>query len=426
MITPTKPLPEGNVTAKATDKAETPNTSLPSDPKKATDTTAPAKPVIQTDLTGKAGKKEPVTVQAEPKSKVELFDKDGNKIGEGTADDQGNVVITPTKPIPEGNVTAKATDKAETPNTSEASIPKKATDTTAPAKPVIQTNLTGKAGTKEPITVQAETKSKVELFDKDGNKIGEGTANDRGNVVITPTKPIPEGNVTAKATDKAETPNTSLPSDPKKATDTTAPAKPVIQTDLTGKAGKKEPVTVQAEPKSKVELFDKDGNKIGEGTADDQGNVVITPTKPIPEGNVTAKATDKAETPNTSEASIPKKATDTTAPAKPVIQTDLTGKAGTKEPITVQAEPKSKVELFDKDGNKIGEGTADDQGNVVITPTKPLPEGNVTAKATDKAETPNTSVPSDPIKATDTTAPAKPVIQTDLTGKAGTTEPVTV
>src|SRR5699024_11597221 len=126
--------------------------------------------------------------------------------------------------------------------------------------------------------------------------------------------------------------------------------------------GKKEPVTVQAEPKSKVELFDKDGNKIGEGTADDQGNVVITPTKPIPEGNVTAKATDTAETPNTSEASDPKKATDTTAPAKPVIQTDLTGKAGKKEPVTVQAEPKSKVELFDKDGNKIGEGTANDKG----------------------------------------------------------------
>ncbi|MBF0747419.1 YSIRK signal domain/LPXTG anchor domain surface protein, partial [Gemella sp. 19428wG2_WT2a] len=122
-------------------------------------------------------------------------------------------------------------------------------------------------------------------------------------VVITPTKPIPEGNVTAKATDTAETPNTSVPSDPIKATDTTPPGKPVIETDLTGKAGTKEPVTVQAEPKSKVELFDKNGNKIGEGTADDQGNVVITPTKPLPEGNVTAKATDKAENPNTSEAS---------------------------------------------------------------------------------------------------------------------------
>ncbi|MBF0747540.1 YSIRK signal domain/LPXTG anchor domain surface protein, partial [Gemella sp. 19428wG2_WT2a] len=151
------------------------------------------------------------------------------------------------------------------------------------------------------------------------------------------TKPLLEGNVTAKATDKAENPNTSEASEPIKVTDTTAP------------------------------------------------------TKPLPEGNITAKATDKAETPNTSETSEPMKSTDTTPPAKPVIQTDLTGKGGTTEPITIQAEPGSKVELFDKDGNKIGEGIADDQGNAVITPTKPLSEGNVTAKATDKAENPNTS-----------------------------------
>ncbi|WGZ43727.1 Ig-like domain-containing protein [Mammaliicoccus lentus] len=425
-ITPTKPLPEGNVTAKATDKAETSNTSEPSDSMKVTDTTPPAKPVIQTDLTGKGGTTDPITVQAEPGSKVELFDKDGNKLGEGTADDQGNAVITPTKPLPEGNVTAKATDKAETPNTSDASEPIKVTDTTPPAKPVIQTDLTGKGGTTDPITVQAEPGSKVELFDKDGNKIGEGETDSNGVAMITPIKPLSEGNITAKATDKAETPNTSEASEPIKVTDTTPPTKPVIQTDLTGKGGTTDPITVQAEPGSKVELFDKDGNKIGEAITDNQGNAVITPTKPLPEGNVTAKATDKAENPNTSEASEPIKVTDTTAPAKPVIQTDLNGKGGTTEPITVQAEPGSKVELFDKDGNKIGESETDSNGIATITPTKPLPEGNVTAKATDKAETPNTSEASEPIKVTDTTAPSKPVIQTNLTGKGGTTEPITV
>ena len=41
-----------------------------------------------------------------------------------------------------------------------------------------------------------------------------------------------------------------------------------------------------------VDLLDKDGNIIGSGTTDDTGHVTITPTKPIPEGNVTAKATD--------------------------------------------------------------------------------------------------------------------------------------
>ncbi|WP_398578146.1 hypothetical protein, partial [Streptococcus sp. HMSC061D10] len=132
------------------------------------------------------------------------------------------------------------------------------------------------------------------------------------------------------------------------------------------------------------ELFDKDGNKIGEGTADNNGKATVTPTVNIPEGNVTAKATDPSG--NVSEPSEPAKATtpstpDTEAPAKPEVKTDLTGKAGTKTPVEVNAEPGSKVELFDKDGNKIGEATAGTDGKATITPTVAIPEGNVTAKA---------------------------------------------
>ena len=415
-ITPTVAIPAGNVTAKATDPSG--NTSDASDPKVATDTTAPAKPVVNTDLTGKAGTKPSVEVTAEPGSTVALYDKDGNKIGEGTAACNGKVTITPTVDIPVGNVTAKATDAAG--NTSDASDPKVATDTTAPAKPVVNTDLTGKAGTKTPVEVSAEPGSTVALYDKDGNKIGEATAGADGKATITPTIDIPAGNVTAKATDAAG--NTSDASDPKVATDTTAPAKPVVNTDLTGKAGTKPSVEVTAEPGSTVALYDKDGNKIGEGTAANNGKVTITPTVAIPVGNVTAKATDAAG--NTSDASDPKVATDTTAPAKPVVNTDLTGKAGTKPSVEVTAEPGSTVALYDKDGNKIGEGTAASNGKVTITPTVDIPAGNVTAKATDPSG--NTSDASDPKVATDTTAPAKPVVNTDLTGKAGTKPSVEV
>ena len=415
-ITPTVDIPAGNVTAKATDASG--NTSDASDPKVATDTTAPAKPVVATDLTGKAGTKPSVEVTAEPGSTVALYDKDGNKIGEGTAASNGKVTITPTVDIPVGNVTAKATDAAG--NTSDASDPKVATDTTAPAKPVVNTDLTGKAGTKPSVEVTAEPGSTVALYDKDGNKIGEGTAASNGKVTITPTVDIPAGNVTAKATDPSG--NTSDASDPKVATDTTAPAKPVVNTDLTGKAGTKPSVEVTAEPGSTVALYDKDGNKIGEGTAASNGKATITPTVDIPAGNVTAKATDAAG--NTSVASDPKVATDTTAPAKPVVDTDLTGKAGTKTPVVVSAEPGSTVALYDKDNNKIGEATAGANGKATITPTVNIPAGNVIAKATDAAG--NTSVASDPKVATDTTAPAKPVVNTDLTGKAGTKPSVEV
>ncbi|MFS9356963.1 Ig-like domain-containing protein, partial [Streptococcus mitis] len=186
--------------------------------------------------------------------------------------------------------------------------------------------------------------------------------------------------------------------------------KPEIKTDLTGKAGTKTPVEVTATPGSKVELFDKDGNKIGEGVAGKDGKATITPTKELPAGDVTAKETTPAG--KVSEASTPAKATptkDTTTPSKPEIKTDLTGKAGTKTPVEVTAEPGSKVELFDKDGNKIGEGVADENGKATITPTKELPAGDVTAKATDPAG--NVSEPSSPEKATeDTKAPAKPAV----------------
>ncbi|NUI92506.1 YSIRK-type signal peptide-containing protein [Staphylococcus borealis] len=420
-ITPTKPIPEGNVTAKATDNAEHPNSST-SQPKKATDTTPPTAPVVTSDLTGKATTIDPVEVTTDPNTKVELLDKDGNVIGSGTTDNTGHVTITPTKPIPEGNVTAKATDNAEHPNSST-SQPKKATDTTPPTAPVVTSDLTGKATTTDPVEVTTDPNTKVELLDKDGNVIGSGTTDNTGHVTITPTKPIPEGNVTAKAYDNAEVPNSST-SDPVKATDTTPPTVPTLDTDLGGKAGTQTPITVTTDPNTHVDLLDKDGNIIGSGTTDETGHVTITPTKPIPEGNVTAKATDNAEHPNSSM-SQPKKATDTTPPTAPVVTSDLTGKATTTDPVEVTTDPNTKVELLDKDGNIIGSGTTDDTGHVTITPTKPIPEGNVTAKAYDNAEHPNSST-SDPVKATDTTPPTTPTLDTDLGGKAGTQTPITV
>ncbi|MGI8145204.1 hypothetical protein [Staphylococcus haemolyticus] len=421
MITPTKPIPEGNVTAKAYDNAEHPNSST-SQPKKATDTTPPTAPVVTSDLTGKATTTDPVEVTTDPNTKVELLDKDGNVIGSGTTDNTGHVMITPTKPIPEGNVTAKAYDNAEHPNSST-SQPKKATDTTPPTAPVVTSDLTGKATTTDPVEVTTDPNTKVELLDKDGNVIGSGTTDNTGHVTITPTKPIPEGNVSAKAYDNAEVPNVAT-SQPKKATDTTPPTTPTLDTDLDGKAGTQTPITVTTDPNTHVDLLDKDGNIIGSGTTDDTGHVTITPTKPIPEGNVTAKATDHAEHPNSST-SQPKKATDTTPPTAPVVTSDLTGKATTTDPVEVTTDPNTKVELLDKDGNVIGSGTTDSNGHVTITPTKPIPEGNVSAKATDDAEHPNSST-SQPKKATDTTPPTAPVVTSDLTGKATTTDPVEV
>lgn len=420
-ITPSKPLVEGTITAKATDDAETLNSSY-SDPVNVTDLTPPILPNLETDLTGKAGTQTPITVTTDPNTTVELFDKDGNSLGKGTTDTDGHVTIIPNRPIPEGDVTAKATDNAEHPNSST-SQPKKATDTTPPIVPTFNTDIAGKAGTQTPITVTTDPNTTVELFDKDGNVIGSGITDGTGHAFITPTKPIPEGNVTVRATDDAEVPNSST-SDPVKATDTTPPNAPTFDTDISEKGGTLTPISVTIDPNTHVDIVDKDGNIIGSGTTDEQGHVTITPNVPIPEGNIFAKATDNAEHPN-STTSQPVNVIDTTPPMKPTVPRGLTGKANTQDPIEVITDPNTHIEIFDKDGQLIGTGDTDQNGHAFITPIKPIPEGNVTIKATDHAEHPNSST-SDPIEATDTTPPSVPKVNTGLNGKANTYTPVSV
>ena len=163
----------------------------------------------------------------------------------------------------------------------------------------------------------------------------------------------------------------------------------MVTSDLTGKATTTDPVEVTTDPNTKVELLDKDGNVIGSGTTDNTGmsrlhrqnlflKVMSLPKRPIMQ-NIQIVL------------HLNRKATDTTPPTAPLVTSDLTGEATTTDPVEVTTDPNTKVELLDKDGNVIGSGTTDNTGHVTITPTKPIPEGNVTAKAYDNAEHPNSS-----------------------------------
>ena len=89
-------------------------------------------------------------------------------------------------------------------------------DNVAPGKPTIPTNLTDKAGTRTQIEVDTEPGASVVVYDHGGQELGRGVANASGKAFIDPTKEIPKGNVTAKATDEAG--NISQPSDAKVAT----------------------------------------------------------------------------------------------------------------------------------------------------------------------------------------------------------------
>ena len=323
---------------------------------------------------------------AEPGSTVALYDKDGNKIGEATADENGKATITPTVDIPVGNVTATATDPSG--NTSDASEPKVATDTTAPAAPVVNPVKAGDTA----ITGTAEAGSTVEVTLPDGTK-ATATADQDGNFSV-PVSGLNEGDrVSVTATDEAGNKSDATTATVAKAGDTTAPTAPVVNTVKAGDTA----VTGTAEAGSTVEVTLPDGSKVS-AKADKEGNFSV-PVSGLNEGaTVSVTATDEAGNTSRPTSVTVGKGIDTTAPSAPVVNTDLTGKAGTRTPIDVIAEPGSTVALYDKDGNKIGEATADENGKATITPTVDLPEGNVTAKATDLAG--NVSEASAPMLAT--------------------------
>ena len=120
--------------------------------------------------------------------------------------------------------------------------------------------------------------------------------------------------------------------------------------DLTGKATTKTPITVTTDPNTHVDLLDKDNHVIGSGTTDSNGRVTITPTVPIPEGNVYVLKRLIMRNIQTVHF-LNRKATDTTPPGSPIVNTDLTGKATTKTPVDVSSDPNTRIELLDKDNH---------------------------------------------------------------------------
>lgn len=152
------------MTAKATDNALHPNSSV-SIPVQATTLIPVMKPVINTDVAGKAFSSPVIDITSTPNTRVELLDKNNNVIGRGITGSNGHVNITPDHYLFEGNITAKAYDQTDETNNAT-SDPRHVTDTTPPRKPVINTNLVNKVGTRTPIDVSTDVLTRVEILMK--------------------------------------------------------------------------------------------------------------------------------------------------------------------------------------------------------------------------------------------------------------------
>ncbi|WP_027465991.1 Ig-like domain-containing protein [Curtobacterium sp. UNCCL17] len=389
------------------------------------DTEAPTAPVVTSpsDLDNGKG---PITGTAEPGSTVIIRDEDGNELGRGEANDDGDFSIELDEPLDDGEHKLELIAQDDAGNNSEETKTTVDVDTKAPTAPVV-TSPSDLSDGKGPITGTAEPGSTVIIRDEDGNEIGRGEANDDGDFSIVLDEPLDDGEHKLEliAADKAG--NESGPTDTTVDVDTEAPTTPVVTSpsDLADGTG---PISGTAEPGSTVIIRDEDGNEIGRGEANDDGDFSIELDEPLDDGEHKLELVAQDKAGNTSEETKTTVDVDTEAPTAPVVTSpsDLTDGKG---PITGTAEPGSTVIIRDEDGNEIGRGEANDDGDFSIELDEPLDDGEHKLELVAQDDAGNESNPTDTTVDVDTEAPTAPVVTSpsDLAdGKGpitGTAEP---
>lgn len=228
----------------------------------------------------------------------------------------------------------------------------------------------------------------VEIFDSGGNLVQTltTTVSPMGTWTVTPSTPLAEGSYSASATgtDGAGNQTTDGPVSFEVSTVQTAPITTITQPAdgaLTNNANPT--ITGTSAPGASVEVF-VDGVSIGVTTADQDGNWSIDLPEALAEGEHTigAQSTIDDSVGPLTEITL---TVDLSAPS--VVITNPTGSVPVNGPVIVvsgTAEPGATVEIF-VDGEKIGETTADENGDWTFEVTLPTGEHTIEATSTDEA-----------------------------------------
>ncbi|MET6678884.1 BapA/Bap/LapF family large adhesin [Citrobacter amalonaticus] len=331
-----------------------------------------------------------LTGSAEAGSTITIKDSSGNSLGTVTADSEGKFSFPLNPPRVNGEVlTATATDKA-----GNDSSPANATapDTTPPqAAGNLDVSDDGTT-----VTGIAEPGTTVTIYGSDNSPLGSEQVQPDGSFTVTLNPPQTNGEIlTAIVKDPA---NLTSPPATTLAPDTTPP-QPAGNLDVSDDGTT---VTGTAEPGSTVTIRDPDGNPIGHGQTDDEGNFTVILDTPQTNGEtLTATVTDPANQ-NSTPANVT--APDTTAPQPPTAVISADGTT-----LTATAEPGSTITIKDSNGNTLAEtGPVPENGTLVITLNPPQANGEtLSVTATDAAS--NTSLPYE-VVAPDITAPEAPVV----------------
>ncbi|MDV7477994.1 Ig-like repeat protein Blp2 [Acinetobacter baumannii] len=287
-----------------------------------------------------------VTGKAEANAKIYIKDLSGNVIASGNADASGNFTIKLDKPLTDGNKLNVSAQNEGGKESSAYSItgPK---DTIAPDAPEAQLNEDGSI-----LDGKTEPDAKVMIYDASGKFIDTVTASKEGKFSYKFTPPLTGGKVVA--IDLAG--NESKPTLIFAGKDTIPPKAPLLEVNKEGTV-----IEGTAEANTKVYVKDADGNVIGTGTANAQGEFQITLSSALKDSQKATILVEDAAG-NTSKPLEIKSGYDTLAPDKPTAQINADGTT-----VTGTAEANAKIEIKNSAGKIIGTGTADANGKFTIT-----------------------------------------------------------
>lgn len=287
-----------------------------------------------------------VTGKAEANAKIYIKDLSGNVIASGNADASGNFTIKLDKPLTDGNKLNVSAQNEGGKESSAYSItgPK---DTIAPDAPEAQLNEDGSI-----LDGKTEPDAKVFIYDANDKFIDTVTASKEGKFSYKFTPPLTGGKVVA--IDLAG--NESKPTLIFAGKDTIPPKAPLLEVNKEGTV-----IEGTAEANTKVYVKDADGNVIGTGTTNAQGEFQITLSSALKDSQKATIIVEDAAG-NTSKPLEIKSGYDTLAPDKPTAQINADGTT-----VTGTAEANAKIEIKNSADKIIGTGTADANGKFTIT-----------------------------------------------------------
>ncbi len=332
-----------------------------------------------------------VTGKTEANAKIYLKDAAGNTVASGVADASGNYTIKLDKPLVNGDkLNVIAQDAAG--NSSKATVVTGTKDTIPPDAPQAQLSDDGSL-----LTGKAEANAKITVYDATGKVLGSVFANKDGIYSLKLTPPL-TGEAGGKVIAEDAAGNKSEEVKIIAGKDTVPPASPFVEVNKEGSV-----IHGKTEANAKVQIKDADGNVIGTGMADAQGEFQITLSPALKESQKGTVVVEDAAG-NASKPVEIKPGFDSIAPDKPTAQINADGTS-----VTGTAEANAKIEIKDATGKVIGTGTADTNGKFTITISPALTDNNHGAvSAIDSAG--NRSESLDIVGTKDTIPPTKPIL----------------